>query len=53
MMRDYYQGYTQGQMNYGYNFPDMIQLFILLFLIVLFVDSVLLGFWLWKQLKKK
>lgn len=53
MMRGYYDGgYGQYPVHYGWNFPNPVELFFILFLVVLFVDAVLLGVWLWKHLKK-
>lgn len=57
MMRDFNQGYQSGfgqyPMHYGWGMPSLVELFCMFFAIVLFVDAVLLGLWLWKQINKK
>lgn len=51
MMREY-AGYGP-MVNYGWGSLDLIQIFFTLFVIILFVDTMLLGVWLWKQINKK
>ena len=54
MMRGYYDGgyAPAAHYNYGWGFPNLLELFVIIFIAVLFIDALLLGFWLWKQLKK-